>query len=209
MLRRSGISLCELQLRSCAAERTGAACACKLVRWSRDPVIAPSRKDVAGTPPSLQDRRGVSPASSRSSRIHSPSMRPFRCSVFLRLVVLGAFVASVLGCAAVGQLTNLDEPTCSAAFETQLATILLEQGEKSDVSQALAHRTELALASGSLGPRPFEISSSSGVDYTFFVQPKNSVCLLRLYGRQKGFTSYTNNLTYIATKPLSPCTCSE
>ena len=33
--------------------------------------------------------------------------------------------------------------------------------------------------------------------------------LLRLYGRQKGFVSYTNNITYIATEPLGPCRCAE
>ncbi len=59
------------------------------------------------------------------------------------------------------------------------------------------------------GPRPFLVASPSGTDYTFFVQEKKPICLLRLYGRQKGFWSYTNNLTYIATRPLPNCACSE
>lgn len=37
----------------------------------------------------------------------------------------------------------------------------------------------------------------------FFVERKGEECLLRLYGRQKGFTRYTNNLTYIRTRDLS------
>jgi len=60
-----------------------------------------------------------------------------------------------------------------------------------------------------LGPRPFVVSSSSGADYEFFVQKKKQGCLLRLFGRTKGFTSYTNNLTYIATRPLPGCACQE
>jgi hypothetical protein len=41
------------------------------------------------------------------------------------------------------------------------------------------------------------------------VEKKKSGCLLRLYGKQKGFTSYTNNLNYIATRPLPDCLCRE
>jgi hypothetical protein len=60
-----------------------------------------------------------------------------------------------------------------------------------------------------LGPRPFAIAAPSGTDYRFFVQRKGEACVLNLYGRQKGFVSYTNNLTYIATQDLSDCTCAE
>jgi hypothetical protein len=41
------------------------------------------------------------------------------------------------------------------------------------------------------------------------VERKDDACLLRLYGRQKGFVAYTNNLTYIATQPLAACRCEE
>ena len=41
------------------------------------------------------------------------------------------------------------------------------------------------------------------------IERKDDACLLRLYGRQKGFVSYTNNLTYIATRPLTACACAE
>jgi hypothetical protein len=51
------------------------------------------------------------------------------------------------------------------------------------------------------------VGAPSGSDYAFFVQKKGSECLLRLYGRQKGFVRYTNNMTYIATRKLPPCRC--
>jgi hypothetical protein len=53
------------------------------------------------------------------------------------------------------------------------------------------------------------LAAPSGVDHSFFVERKGASCVLRLYGRQKGFVSYTNNLTYIATEPLAPCQCTE
>lgn len=50
---------------------------------------------------------------------------------------------------------------------------------------------------------PLSVSSQSGTDYSFFVEKKGEGCLLHLNGKQKGFTRYTNNLTYIRTKELS------
>jgi hypothetical protein len=129
--------------------------------------------------------------------------------VFCRLSILAVLVVATGACTSVAQVSNLAEPTCAAEFEKQLSSILVQESEKPEVAAALAARCRLALASRNLGPRPFLVSSSSGTDYTFFVQAKSSGCLLRLYGRQKGFTSYTNNLTYIATRPLPACTCTE
>jgi hypothetical protein len=53
------------------------------------------------------------------------------------------------------------------------------------------------------------VASPSGADYSFFVERKPDACVLRLYGRQKGFVAYTNNINYIATEPLAPCRCAE
>ena len=53
------------------------------------------------------------------------------------------------------------------------------------------------------------IQAPSGTDYTLFVEKKKSGCLLRLVEKQKGFTRYTNNLTYINTQPLPSCFCEE
>lgn len=113
------------------------------------------------------------------------------------------------GCTTVAQMTTLSDETCHHKMRDQLETILSEEGEQPDVANRLAVNTTLVLAHGALGPRPFGVSSPSGVDYSFFIQRKGDQCLLRLFGRQKGFTRCTNNLTYIATRPLEGCACAE
>ena len=113
------------------------------------------------------------------------------------------------GCATVGQVTNLSQPACAAEFRQGLGAILSEQGENAETSDALAERAVSSLADGAFGPRPFLVSAPAGSDYEFFVQKKTDACLLRLYGRHHGFVSYTNNLTYIATRPLTRCQCAE
>lgn len=90
-----------------------------------------------------------------------------------------------------------------------LSEILAEQGENADAAAALAQDTLAQLARGARGPRPFLVEAPSGTDYVFFVDKKADGCLLRLYGRRHGFVSYTNNLTWIATRPLPGCECAE
>ena len=131
---------------------------------------------------------------------------------FRALSVAGAAVwllGWAIGCATVAQVTTLDDPTCKSMVQEQLSAVLVEQGEKPEVAERLAVNTTAVLATGALGSRPFGVSSSSGADYSFFVQQKGSECLLRLYGRQKGFTRYSNNLTYIASRSLDVCRCAE
>ncbi len=118
-------------------------------------------------------------------------------------------VALLTGCATVAQVDNLTEDRCAVEFEQSLSSILSSQNETPEAARELAHRTYILLTRADLGPRPFLVSSPSGTDYEFFVQKKSDRCLLRLYGRQKGFVSYTNNLTYIATRQLVSCTCRE
>ena len=113
------------------------------------------------------------------------------------------------GCASVAQVTSFADSSCRRAFTTGLAGILEEQGEAPPVAQQLSERAADALQTGAFGPRPFLVASSSGADYSFFVERKEAECLLRLYGRQKGFVAYSNNLTYIASRPLAPCRCAE
>ena len=113
------------------------------------------------------------------------------------------------GCASVAKITTLSEPDCDRTFTAALAKVLRAEGETPDVAERLARSSTGAMQSYDPGPRPFLIESPSGVDFSFFVEKKGASCLLRLYGRQKGFTSYTNNLTYIATEPLAPCQCDE
>ena len=129
-----------------------------------------------------------------------------KTTLFVLLAVAAVFLG---GCTTVAQVTNLTEAPCAASFEGRLSSILTEQREKPDIVETVAHRTYLMLTMANLGPRPFIVASPSGTDYTFFVQKKHGGCLLRLYGRSKGFMSYTNNLTYISTRELPDCACQE
>ncbi|MBX3344330.1 MAG: hypothetical protein KF806_03370 [Nitrospira sp.] len=124
-----------------------------------------------------------------------------------RWMAWGGLVLS--GCTTVAQITSLSDESCHRTVQSRLESILLEEGEQPEVANRLAVNTTVVLATGSLGPRPFGVSSPSGADYSFFIQLKGDQCLLRLYGRSKGFTRYTNNLTYIATRSLDGCACSE
>lgn len=122
---------------------------------------------------------------------------------------MGCACLFLTGCTTVAQITTLSDESCHRTVQGQLESILLEEGEKPEVANRLAVNTTVVLATGSLGPRPFGVSSPSGADYSFFIQLKGDQCFLRLYGRRKGFTRYTNNLTYIATRSLEGCACAE
>lgn len=128
----------------------------------------------------------------------------------LSRIVLTALTVWVLeGCTKVAQVTTLSDENCHHSVRDQLNAILLDEGEKPETANHLSVNTTTVLATGALGPRPFGVSSPSGADYSFFVERKSEECLLRLYGRRKGFTRYTNNLTYIATRSLEGCACAE
>lgn len=133
------------------------------------------------------------------------SIRSFTAN--LPVGALALLALCITGCATVGQVTNASAPACSSTLARQLSAILLEQGENPDTAGALAEGAVRRWQYDAPGPRPFLLSSQSGTDYALFVEPGDAQCLLRLYGRRKGFTTYTNNLTYIATRPISPCTC--
>jgi hypothetical protein len=105
------------------------------------------------------------------------------------------------------KVTNLSDESCRTSFTRQLSSILTDQGELSANSDALANKAVVTLTSHDLGPRPFAIAAPSGTDYRFFIDRKGTDCVLTLYGRRKGFVSYTNNLTYIATESLQGCAC--
>ena len=113
------------------------------------------------------------------------------------------------GCATVAQVTSLSEPSCRESVERAFYTTFRGQGEPEEFAARLAGSATAGLQSWGLGPRPFLVASPSGADYSFFVERTADACLLRLYGRQKGFVTYTNNLTYIATEPLAPCRCAQ
>ena len=121
---------------------------------------------------------------------------------------IAALLILCSGCASVAHVTSVAEPACRASVERGFSTILAAQGESPETAGRLASSATAGLAQG-IGPRPFLVTSPSGADYSFFVDRKDGACLLRLYARQKGFVSYSNNLTYIATEPLAPCQCVE
>lgn len=133
---------------------------------------------------------------------------PLEAGPWLRTIGWSAAVA-LAGCTAVARVTNPTTPECQTSLRAGFDAILLAQEEKPDVAKALADAAATSLASIDLGPRPFAVSSPSGADYLFFLESTDEGCLLRLYGRQKGFTSYTNNLTYIETRTLPGCGCAE
>ncbi len=116
-------------------------------------------------------------------------------------------VLTMTGCTTMAQVTNLLDEPCRTSFTQRLSSMLTNQGESSENSDALANKTVLTLTTYDLGPRPFAIAASSGTDYRFFIDRKGTDCVLTLYGRRKGFVSYTNNLTYIATESLPGCAC--
>ena len=120
-----------------------------------------------------------------------------------RAVLVSLVAITALDCATVAQV-ELNDPVCEADFQDQMASILIQEGEKLDDAQAMAHRASLEVSYGDVGVRPFSIGSRT-TDYTFFVQKKKSGCMLRLVSRQKGFTLYTNDITYIAMRPVAPC----
>jgi hypothetical protein len=120
-----------------------------------------------------------------------------------------AAASMTIGCTSVAQVANPADPACRDSFESQMAAVLSGEGETSENATALAHGAITILTLGDLGPRPFLVAAPSGTDYSFFVEKTRSSCILRLYGRQKGFVSYTNNLTYIESRPLPGCSCGE
>ena len=113
------------------------------------------------------------------------------------------------GCTTVARVTTLDDPACRQATANGFVKILEAQGESTAVAAQLSETTTRGLQSYPLGPRPLLVASPSGVDYGFFVERHGDACLLRLYGRHKGFVSYTSNLTYIASEPSAACRCAE
>ncbi|GKS56481.1 hypothetical protein YTPLAS18_00080 [Nitrospira sp.] len=117
--------------------------------------------------------------------------------------------AALVGCTTMAAITNPREQPCRQNFAAALADILVAEGEETARAQQLMGKAGLLGSVFDYGPRPFSVSSQTGTDYSFFVEKKGDDCVLRLYGRQKGFTRYTNNLTYIESRNLTGCQCHE
>ena len=127
----------------------------------------------------------------------------------MKLALSAIAVYMLAGCATMSRVANIEDEACRTGFTQAVSKILVSEGERRDVADNVADQTVRHVRFGNIGPRPFMASSPYGTDYFFFVDLKNAQCLLRLYGRQKGMWSYTNDLTYIATEPLAACRCEE
>jgi hypothetical protein len=123
-----------------------------------------------------------------------------------RVLCAIAALLAVSGCASVGRL-DFTTHECAATFTRQLADILVSQHETERIAQELARDATLALISGEATTAQFFVFSPSGTDYAFFVQHRSSGCVLRLHARRTLHTELSNDLTYIASRPLTGCRC--
>jgi hypothetical protein len=110
------------------------------------------------------------------------------------------------GCVTLGRVDIANE-SCAESFRARLAEILVAEGEAPPIADEVADRTMDALLGGDEDPADFVTSSPSGATYAFLVQKKEKRCLLRLYFKRRRHVEITNNLTYIATRPLPDCAC--
>jgi hypothetical protein len=99
------------------------------------------------------------------------------------LAALG--LLTLAGCTTVARVTRIEDPGCRTSLESAFRSILEEEDEKPDVAAALAAQATDRLAAVDIGPRPFVVSSPSGVDFAFFFEKEEAACLLHLLGSSK------------------------
>jgi hypothetical protein len=104
---------------------------------------------------------------------------------------------------------DLSSDRCANDLATQLSDVLFTQGESRRIADDLADEATASLASGSSSPVSFFAASPSDVEYGFSIHHTSRGCLLRLYYRRRPGSEVTNTLTYIATRPLTGCTCAS
>ncbi len=116
-------------------------------------------------------------------------------------------LALAAGCAQVSAVRNPEVPACIASLRQAFGDILAAQGEAPQaVAQLVQHGADPVLLRQN-GPRPLFLRSPSGIDYGLFFDRRENACLLRLYMRRQGFSTYTNNVTYIDTRTVGGCDC--
>jgi hypothetical protein len=132
----------------------------------------------------------------------------------IRWLAASLVVVTVLGALAacsptVARVINPRNRRCQESMRKAFAVMLVGEGEPADAAEKLAAGAVQALGETDLGPRPFKLSAPSGVDYGFFFEREDDRCLLRLVAWQKGIVQYSNNVTFIATRPLPGCGCEQ
>ena len=110
----------------------------------------------------------------------------------------------------VARVTNLSDSACRDTLSAQLASALVNEGEAMEAANAMSEDA-LAALSHSPDPRPFYAFSPSYLRYGFFLQEKDSACVLHLFELQKlagkEKVTFTNTSTYFATSHLLDCSC--
>jgi hypothetical protein len=124
------------------------------------------------------------------------------------ILIGAAFATSLAGCATVGRV-DLSSQRCGDDLALQIADVLFTQGESRPVADDLAYGLTDDLSTGALSPVSFFADSPSGCQYGFAIHRTSKGCVLRLYYRKRPTSTVTNNLTYIAARPLAGCACSE
>ena len=127
-------------------------------------------------------------------------------SRFRTAACLAASVAST-ACLTNAFVTNLGDDSCRSTLVQAVAAILIGQHEPPDVAGQLAYDAVQRIAPNDPSQVRFAVSSPSGTDYGFVFRVKSGGCSLRLESRSRGRWTYENDLTYIATEPLTGCTC--
>jgi hypothetical protein len=122
------------------------------------------------------------------------------------ILVIAALAGGCTGSSA-SRLTNPAAAKCQASLRDAFAVMLVGQQEKPEVAEAVAAAGAQAIADVELGPTPFKLSSPSGLDYGFYIDDEMGRCLVRLVAIQGGRLQVSDNVTFIATRPLPGCSC--
>jgi hypothetical protein len=104
-----------------------------------------------------------------------------------------------------GSGADLRDPACAAELEEQTKAVLVDQGEDPEVAAGCSKDAIGTLRAGP-GSREFFISTP-GAAYGFDIARKDPGCVLRLYYRRRPHSQVTDNIFYLAKRPLPGCVC--
>jgi len=134
-------------------------------------------------------------------------MRRRSCAAPLPLLLA---LALLVACSpTVAQILNPGYPRCQKSMREAFAITLVGQGESDAVAEKLADETVRALADAELGAKPFKVTSPSGAQYGYFFEREDDRCLLRMAAVQVGILQVSDNVRFLATRPLPGCGCRQ